>query len=244
MARAALTPKTPRERENGARRAPRSVHATATTCTRGGGAPASRAPAPGPLAPPRGVTPGGLLRSVERTGEALSGAETGRNNPAPRRFPLHQPLSRDASVGPSCRGALVPPPKWVSSRPACRPLPSCRSLVLRSAPPCPTLSPRPLFCLQCQWFLSSAAGWQRFSEVTKKGFIYGKPAHTGTKDLCTRTVYQKSRGALVLLRVFPWRERQRMLTDRLPCAQHFLKVASFHPYSDPSAPLVVISPCL
>lgn len=80
--------------------------------------------------------------------------------------------------------------------PPAGPLPQASPL-LPVLPPllCPAFphsEPWLLFYLKSQCFLFSAVGWQRSSESTKKGFIYGKPGHPGNKDLFTRTSRQKS----------------------------------------------------
>ena len=53
------------------------------------------------------------------------------------------------------------------------------------------------------FFFPSAVGWQRNSERTEKGFIYGKPGHPGNEDLFTRRVHPKSRGPRGSAEVFP-----------------------------------------
>lgn len=86
------------------------------------------------------------------------------------------------------------------------------------------------------WYLTGV-GWQRNSERTEKGFIYGNPGHPGNKDLFTRRVCPKSRGSVALLRFFPRREMEQTFIERILCALHFPKVvASFHPYSDATTP--------
>lgn len=98
-------------------------------------------------------------------------------------------------MGLGLHGALVPHQRW--DPPARPPGLSPLAYLLRFALPCPTLSPWLLLDLKCQWFLSSTVGWQRFSEFTEKGFVYGKLVHTGNQDL-TCTVCRKSRGAMDL----------------------------------------------
>lgn len=170
-----------------------------------------------------------------RDGEAL-GRGWGRKEPAPRRLPRRQPLRRDASVGPTLRGALVPDRRWGASRRPPQASPLLPVLLPLLCPAFPYSEPWLLFYLKTQCFLFSAVGWQRSSESTKRGFIYGKPGHPGNNDLFTRTSLSEEPGAVDLLRFFPRRERERMIVDRLPRAPHFLKVASFHPSSDPTAP--------
>lgn len=106
-----------------------------------------------------------------------------------------------------------------SSRQVPWPLPSSPSCLLRPAPP--HSEPWLLFYVKSQWFLSSAVGWQRNSERTEKGFIYGKPGHPGNKDLFTPRVCPKSRGSVALLRFFPRREMEQTCIERILCALHF-----------------------
>lgn len=86
------------------------------------------------------------------------------------------------------------------------------SHLLRPASSAPPHSePWLLFYVKSQWFLSSAVGWQRNSERTEKGFIYGNPGHPGNKNLFTRRVCPKSRGSVALLRFFLRRETEHLL---------------------------------
>lgn len=132
-------------------------------------------------------------------------------------------------MGPTLRGALVPHWRWGSSRlpgppPLAWPLfpvlpPLLRCALPYSEPPLP-------FYLKSQWFLSSTAGWQRSSERTGKGLIYGKPGHPGTKDLLARRVLSEEPGVQwTCLVFFQRKEKERELTDRPPGAwpsHHFI----------------------
>ena len=102
-----------------------------------------------------------------------------------------------------------------------------------ASPLCPA-PPQSELRLSSTWsvvfFFPSAVGWQRNSERTEKGFIYGKPGHPGNEDLFTLRVHPKSRGPVSLLRFFPNREMEQKFIERQLCALHFLEVvASFHP---------------
>lgn len=77
----------------------------------------------------------------------------------------------------------------------------------RFAPPRPSLSSgsTSTWSVGFVCLFSSAVGWQRNSERTEKGFIYGKPGHPGNEDLFTRRVHPKSRGPRGSAEVFPER---------------------------------------